>query len=339
MIGSTSTFTQPANTFSSTKSQQDANTQAYNAAVVQATAALSCSNPPTPPPTYTYYNTQQVAACPSDPSPSTPVTYPAHGDQVTVPAAYTPDGGNTYPFSSTTSQAAANALALTAATGNLTCGGAAAGLSGLYWAIPWNGGQATPDPADTVTTMGGTAGATYNVTLRFRGIVEVKPFSALWPTDFPILFTPTGGIPTVAGQQGNAYVYIGNVLSGGVIDPASGYNEYALVIGSPAQFIILNVWSSSLASVQSPIGVNVVDFTIVLQIAAGSSVTLTARSIDQQEFPNCALVNGAQTTPASGNCTPFVITPGPSDPPINPAIVQPYQGQFLQMDVVSITQM
>lgn len=98
--GNPSTVNIPANTFTSTISQADANQQAFNAAQAAATAALQC----------VFTNTQQVytASCPVG-STGTPIT-------ITVPAGA---------FTSTLSLADANALALASATNQanqqLTC--------------------------------------------------------------------------------------------------------------------------------------------------------------------------------------------------------------------------
>lgn len=312
------TVTVAANKYSSQKNQQDADTQAYNAAFDQATSALVCTT------VTTYYNAQQVAICAGVVTPANPVNYPNSGDQVTVPARYYDPVADAFPFSSTVSQAVADNAALAAATSRLSCnpGGQspAAGLSGLLWILPYNNGSTTNPIQDqtTVATMQGTSGVTYNVTLRFRGIVE--------PKDYISMVSAGQTVTAIPYSMGSAnavkpMLFTGPLNSKGeVTTPAeSTVNEYALLIGSPSKVILLNQWTTWLTD---DAGVQMVDFTVTIQITAGSTVTLTARTMDGQEF---------------NNSTQLIITPDPTDPPINPAIVQPYNGQFLQMDVVSVS--
>ena len=282
--------TVPANLFTSQVSQQDADTQAINAG----NGALICT---------VYYNAQQTVQCPSGPH-NLPVTYPNSGDPVTVPAAT---------FTSIISQADADSQAVTAGTAKLNCNAPGGNLNQLFWQQPHNGGAYTPDPADQTETMTGTPGQLYQVTMRFRGVIELKLYqtSPFGPYVHPM---------AASGEVGIACNYTGPLNAQQEIWYASGTNEYTLAISDPPQVIILNNLPLSGFSAIQP---QLVDFTIQLQIRAGATVTLRMRSIDGHEWNN----------PPYEGMAPWVI---PTPPALNPAIVQPYSGQILELDVLGV---
>jgi hypothetical protein len=174
--------------------------------------------------------------------------------------------------------------------GDPTCQTIAGSLSGLLWQLPCSGtgNPACPTtPSTTVTTtLKGTTGLTYDVTLLFRGIVEQKTYA--------------GGCSDGASWQ-----------SGGA-DNGDTFNVYELQISSPPQTYFLNVGAS---------GINhdwVLNYQKTVRIDAGATVTLFANSVDQQEIINVG----------TDGVTPLTV-PGVS-------VTQPYNGQFIQMDVVSL---
>jgi hypothetical protein len=134
-------------------------------------------------------------------------------------------------------------------------------LSGLQWLLPWTGPY-TPFPHDatidncpasaTVTaTMGGAAGASYDVTLHFRGKVEYKAY--------------TGGTNDGANWQ------VGGTTANGL-----GYNIYKLTISSPSQTFYLNRGTEGQT-------LHAIDYSKTIQIDAGATVTLFADAIDNGE--------------------------------------------------------
>lgn len=93
-------------------------------------------------------------------------------------------------------------------------------------------------------------------------------------------------------------------------DPHNLANTYALITSNPAHTYYINGpfnW-----------GAGVHDYTVTIPIVGNALVTMTADAVD-----------GEQTT-----CPGCVVTVGPLDPPI--LVAQPFDGEFAQMDVVSI---
>jgi hypothetical protein len=172
-----------------------------------------------------------------------------------------------------------------------TCSAVAVALQGLRWEIPCGGDLSSvvcgvTDPAAQTATLTGATGTTYQVALRFRGVIEQKTYS--------------GG--TVDGY----------FVTGGA-DNGDAYNVYELAVSSPAQSYFLNAGSSGITNCW------VIDYTKTIPIDAGATLTLTAASKDAQEIKNI-----------DPNGTPLVV---PDVPPAPAA----YNGQFIQMDVVSVT--
>lgn len=167
----------------------------------------------------------------------------------------------------------------------------AASLDGLRWELPCT--RPTGDPtvcetlpsASTSATMGGAPGAVYDVTLRFRGVVEIS---------------------TYIGGSSNGYWQIG-----GSPPAASTINVYGLDVSSPGQTYYVNQGVSHRVVVA-------LDYTETVPIAAGATVTLRADSRDSYELRNIG---------ASGQ--PIVV---PGVPPAPMA----FDGQFVQMDVISV---
>ncbi len=169
----------------------------------------------------------------------------------------------------------------------------AAALQGLRWEMPCTPGQAGPycdaavqKPLVTATLAGDPA-RQYDVTLRFRGVVE-------WET--------------YAGGTSEKPWYIGGHPDNGV------FNIYRLAISAPAQVFYLNApgANDSLAPVRS------IDYQKTIRVQGGATVTLSA---DAQDGRLCSNIGD--------NLKPLVI---PGVPPA-PA---PFDGQFIQMDVVSV---
>ncbi len=170
------------------------------------------------------------------------------------------------------------------------CENIAGSLSGLLWLLPCG---ATTDPVAcpttsstvTSTTLGGAAGRTYDITLRFRGVVEEKTY--------------------------NNGCFTGRYSSGGV-PGADAYNVYRLSVSSPPQTYYLNAGTSFVTRTWA------IDLTQTIQMDAGATVTLFADAIDATEIRN-----------RDDSGAPISI------PDVLPA--QPYDGQFIQMDVLSVT--
>lgn len=173
-----------------------------------------------------------------------------------------------------------------------TCVDVAASLSGLRWSLPCDGNissavcAAAPQTV-TSTTLRGAPGSRYDVTLRFRGVVEQKTYSG--------------------GDSDGAYFQIGGS------DNGDTYNVYSLSISSSTTTYFLNRGQSGMSRCWP------LDYTKTIRMTAGSTVTLTAQSKDNQEIRNI-----------DGSGTPIVV------PGIAPAPAA-FDGQFIQMDVQNVT--
>lgn len=174
---------------------------------------------------------------------------------------------------------------------NHQCTNVAGSLSGLLWKLPCTGPHVdiscTSDPTVTVmTTLGGAAGVTYDVTLHFRGVVERKNY--------------VGGC-----SDGNFWQTDG-------VDNGDIGNVYELRVSQPPQHFFLNVGSGPQNNTVA------LDYVKTIRIDAGATVTLFAASKDSAELFN----RDAGSTPISIPST---------------SVEQPFDGQFIQMDVESVT--
>jgi hypothetical protein len=152
-------------------------------------------------------------------------------------------------------------------------------------------------------TFGGTPGIVYDVTVHVRGIVEPKHF--------------TDGTKDTAHE--GWYV-------GGTPSTAGGYNVYMLGVSDPPQSYYLNALNKSEAHFTYPI-----DYEVTFPVAGGATLTFLASD------SNCSTVRNCDPTsidgyPVSGQCNANLV---PDLPPAA-GIVQPYNGQFIYMNVVSV---
>ncbi len=186
------------------------------------------------------------------------------------------------------------------------CTNVAGSLEGLRWELPcstdsglcgtvYDGGNVEV----VSTTLAGTPGQTYAVTLHFRGVAEMRTY-----------VEDDAGAPQNTGAMGvaNAQFF---VSGGGWL--ADGFNVYELDVSDPPGVYFVNSGVSHLENVWW------LDNTATIAIKAGATVTLTANSLDSFEVAN---VNGMDGGP--------VLVPGV------PPYPQAYDGQFIQMDVVSV---
>jgi hypothetical protein len=102
--------------------------------------------------------------------------------------------------------------------------------------------------------------------------------------------------------------------TGGAPNPAGNANIYALQVSSPAQTYYLNA-----ASI--PAQTHLIDYVSTLRATGGAIITMSADSVDASEGINIQ----------TGGTTPIVVPGVPPAP-------KPYDGQFIQMDIVSVHQ-
>lgn len=132
----------------------------------------------------------------------------------------------------------------------------AGALDGLRWEIPCGAdlGGNTCDASDAVDqTATITGSGHFNVTLRFRGVVETKTY--------------TGG--TVDGY-----------FNTGGADNGDSFNVYALKVSAPAQTYFVNNGMSNIYNCFA------LDYMEAVPMDGGATVTLTAKPIDGHEIEN-----------------------------------------------------
>jgi hypothetical protein len=187
------------------------------------------------------------------------------------------------------------------------CMNVAGTLAGLRWELPCtmpgsNTCQTVVDGSDTQvvsTTLGGTSEQTYDVTLHLRGVVEMKTY-----------IPGEAGAPLTAGAEGlaNAQYFV----SGGA-DNGDPFNVYELQVSDPPAVYFLN---SGISEIQYTWWL---DYTVTIPMNAGATVTMTANAVDDGQIANHNGVDGGP-----------VLVPGV------PPFPKAYDGQFIQMDVVSV---
>ena len=193
-----------------------------------------------------------------------------------------------------------------------TCEDIAESLSGLRWNLPCTstpggGGCSTelPDGSNgeqiVKTTLTGTPNVSYEVTLHFTGVVEQRIYTG---------FKSGGahGAEPDGGSNSDFFIHGGDTPSSD--DP---FNVYELEISDPPQVYYLNSGPSE------PSYVWLIDYLATIPMNAGAKVTLTANPVDDSEISNQGPDGGA------------IVVPGVPPAP------KPYDGQFVQMDVTSVT--
>ena len=196
-------------------------------------------------------------------------------------------------------------------------------LNGLVWAMPI---QALPggncaDPPDQITTLNGKSGKVYSLVLKIRGLVELKDY---FDSAHTVNLSGSGSI--LPDTDNFCFKYNGTVFPDGTVLGSEyggvdyyGLNEYALIISNPPQMYLLNNATPARETAQSLSGSpSIVNYSFAVQTAASAVVKLTARGVDRAEFSNGLNL-------VCGDSAPTPIT-----------VAQPYNGQFLQMDVLSV---
>jgi hypothetical protein len=195
------------------------------------------------------------------------------------------------------------------------CDDVAGTLEGLEWYVPCTSGSGTAcsasDPAVVSATLSGTSGAVYAVTLHFRGVVEEKTYVPN-PIDAGPDAADAGATGPVATGT-NASLFVTNATPAG-----DTYNVYSLTItppgsATPSLVAYLNNGTSGITQCW------LVDYTATLPMQGGAAIQLGAMTVDGSEITNHD-VNG--------------------DPILVPGLSfdgGAFNGQFVQMDVVSVT--
>jgi hypothetical protein len=170
------------------------------------------------------------------------------------------------------------------ACANGACVSIASQLTGLRWELPCltTPGPSlescrTPGVATKTATIGGATGATYDVAMRFRGVVETEGYTG--------------------GSNDGAFFQVGGESIGDT------WNIYKLEISAPPQTYFLNRGQGGLYYCFA------IDYAKTVQMTAGATVTLTADPVDSalEEIVNVdqsgtpILVDGVPPAPAPFN--------------------------------------
>jgi hypothetical protein len=155
------------------------------------------------------------------------------------------------------------------------------------------------------------AGKTYDVTVRIRGVVEVKKFMN-GVSDAAADGFYVGGEPSTTGYFGVFMLWV----SAPTVQPSA--------LG-PGQYFYLNAINHSEAYLSFPI-----DYTVTISVAAGAQVRFLANDPNCMQSKNCDATSVSGGTPSTGVCNPSTI------PDLSASVVaQPYNGQFVVMNVIS----
>jgi hypothetical protein len=145
----------------------------------------------------------------------------------------------------------------------------------------------------------------YDVTLRVRGIVELKHF--------------LGGTRAAPSGTLNAW-YVGGSPD---LSHEPAFNVYEMTVSSPSQTFHLNSAPSQAEERRETFEI---DYQVTIPVRGGATITLTNRD------PNC-ISNKNCTAPATPNsqCSPITLA-GFTDP----RVPQPYNGQFIVMELLQV---
>lgn len=145
----------------------------------------------------------------------------------------------------------------------------------------------------TSAVLAGTAGRTYALLVRVRGVVEQKKYDGAAP-----------GLASGTGAEG--FVEIAKENRG-------AWNQIALEVDAPHRLLALN------AGEETVLRAFAVDYTTTLVVKARAKLFLSMDSTDSSQVRNHDADNRPIVVP--------VIEPAP----------EPFDGQFVQLDVLSVT--
>ena len=303
-------------------------------------AVISVPPPPAPPPPIG--NTEQTATanCPSGTT----------GNPQTATVAADTYFARVVNGDTATAQANANSqaysAALAAATAKLSCG-IAGQLSGLLWELSCvthsAGSYAACGCRDQLTslTLEGNAGQLYVITVRIRGVIEMKQYATPGPPVSLVSLTQ----PNAGDIQPVTTDYFAAHSLGTAVPPSAAslvitngsdgdlqFNFYELDVSSPAQVFLLNniAYSDFIPAAAYQQQVWPVDFQFSFTAYGGAVVTLATKNMDGFEVENGIydafnhrLGGGLQVADTSG---------------LKPSVgTTAFDGQYLQLDEISIS--
>lgn len=184
-------------------------------------------------------------------------------------------------------------------------------LDGLRWELPCTSavlgdGYSCQSPATftTSTVVSGVDGGRYDVQLHFRGLVEQRTYGGA---------TSAGA----TGGQADGGINPEFFVEGGSVVTSDPYNVYTLSVdypsSAPTKSFRLNAGASNIHYCFE------IDYYATINVETGSTLVLSADSIE-----------GAIISNLDGAGQPIIVPDVPPAP-------QAFNGQFVQVDVVSVT--
>ena len=202
------------------------------------------------------------------------------------------------------------------------------GLSRLLWTYPNDGSNYVTNPnppVDQYAVLQGPAGTTCTVTFKLRGDVQNINYTEIAPTG-GIVATPASRVVQFIGVP---YISLYPWANGAIVSSTNAVtfeNQYSLNISDPPQMLMVNNSQMSGPLLSPTDGVypptpwasdyGITNFEFSVQVAVGATIRLASRA---------GLYGGL--LPAFASCLD-------NSPPL--LLAQPYNGQWLQLDVVSI---
>jgi len=164
---------------------------------------------------------------------------------------------------------------------------------------------------DQTIAVGGNAATTYQVTLRFRGVVEPKTYQG--------------------GTKPNPTVKTDGWYVGGQPAQNNNYNVYMFSVSSPKQDYWLNALGNQMPTVPEAHFSYPIDYTVTVPVSGGAMIRMLADDSNCSAIKNCDSTSH-DASGGAGICNPITVP----NLTTTPNIAQPYNGQFIVMNVVSV---
>jgi hypothetical protein len=184
---------------------------------------------------------------------------------------------------------------------------------------------------DVTLTVGGDPATTYMVTARFRGIVETKAYQG-----------GTKQMPTVSSD--GWYV-------GGTPQQNDNYNVYMLGVSMPNQVYYVNALGNQTPAITPAAGhfSYIIDFVATFPINGGAKVRFLGDDSNCSAIRPCNAATSKEGAGGAGVCSmltlpnftpvinPLAVTVPPSTMGAAAITTQPYNGQFVVMELQSVS--
>jgi hypothetical protein len=165
---------------------------------------------------------------------------------------------------------------------------------------------------DQTVTTGGNPATTYMVTAHFRGVVEPKTYQG-----------GTKQAPTV--KTDGWYV-------GGTPSTMGDYNVYLITVSNPNVTYYLNALANQNPRIGESHFSYLIDFSATFPVQGGATLRFASSDSNCSAIKNCDVMGSVDVNPG-GVCVPIVVP----NFTVTPPIAQPYNGQFVVMEITSVS--